>query len=747
MRFITELKRRNVFRVGIAYLITAWLILQMTDVLSELLSLPEQVGPIVVGLISIGFPLALFFAWVFELTPDGVKRETKAEHNQSTTQQTGRKLNIAIMVLMGLAITYLLLDKFYLAQVSPAVPGASEITQADTQPAAASAQDSGEEGDPSPSIAVLPFENRSRLEDDVFFVQGVHDDLLTNLARISDLKVISRTTVTQYKDTDKTLPVIASELGVAYIMEGAVQRAGDTVRINVQLIRADSDEHVWAEIFDRKLTAANLFEIQSEISGKIAGVLQSTLTPQERARISDRPTDNLAAYNAYLRGRQALALYSSEGAGQALAEFRRAVELDPSYALAWASLAGSAMQGLFLSDMNRGETLEITREAATRAIELNDQLAEAHLARAALIGLEKGTWVPEYEQALLRAIELSPGLAEAWFNYARFLSGRNTRGDEALTAARRAAELDPLSTRIQSQLVTALSNVGRYEEAENRLQELIALNESFALNYVTMAELRHARGDYAGALWWRRLAQQKDPGNILFHLHESWVLTNLGLESQYQDFLDRIETLDPGSSTLAMAETFISMARGNLDAALEGAAAWLRAFPEDDLSRYFFRSMVYSFRNEPQKSVADMKRALGTEFELESLLGMARDAPERTCRVADAINRGSDSDMGVAMAKAAIEHVDHELMDHQVRELNLGVSLCHLVLDDTEGALQRLEQAVEDGQVDQWWLTMSHPLYDQFAFEPRYLRAREKIEEMMEEQRQRFLALSRESKI
>lgn len=743
MRFIAELKRRNVFRVGIAYLITAWLILQMTDVLSQLLNLPEQVGPIVVALVSIGFPLALIFAWAFELTPEGVKRETAVDRGVSITRQTGKKLNIAILVLMSLAITYLLFERFKSGMPS-AVMDEPLIEQVQPEPTGDEAGTSM--SDSRPSIAVLPFENRSNREEDAFFVQGIHDDLLTNLARIGDMKVISRTTVYQYKNTDKTLPVIASELGVAHIMEGAVQRAGDTVRINVQLINADSDDHVWAEMFDRQLTAANLFEIQSEISAQIASELKSTLTPQERSRLNDQPTDNLAAYNAYLRGRQELARYSSAGADQALVEFRHAVKLDPDFALAWAGLAASAAQGLFLSDMNRDESLEITREAAGRAMALNDQIAEAHLARAVLIRFEKGDWVPEYEEALLRAIELSPGTAEAWLIYSQFLSRRNTRGDEALVAARRAAELDPLSTRIQSQLVNALTDLGRFEEAEKRLNDLIQLDESFPINYVTMSRLKEAQGKYDEALWWRREAQQRDPGNILFLLHEVFLVTGLGLEEQYQELLDRIEELDPDSSTLAMAEVFVNMRRGNLDAALEAADNWVRAFPPDDNARYFLRSVVNNFRGEFQLAATELKLALGGSLRVESLMGMARDVPERACLFAAAIHAGENEELGIEMAQAAIQHAHDQLMEHQVRQLNLGLSICHLVMGDLESALQRLEEAVADGQVESWWYYMSHPLYRQLDFEPRYLHARKEIESLMTAQRQRFLAMSPETR-
>ena len=276
MKFIAELKRRNVFKVGVAYLVGAWLVIQIADILLDNIGAPAWVLQIIFVLLLVGFFLAIFLAWVFELTPEGVKRETIGAPDLPGRAQTRRKLNATIVVLLVAAVSYLLVDKFFLAPVQGPGPELTAHESVD----ASSDGDGRPAEDVRPSIAVLPFENRSKLEDDAFFVQGIHDDLLTNLARISDLKVISRTTVSQYANTDKTLPVIAGELDVAHIMEGAVQRSGNTVRINVQLIKADTDEHVWAEIYDRQLTAGNLFEIQSEISGQIASVLKSTLSPE-----------------------------------------------------------------------------------------------------------------------------------------------------------------------------------------------------------------------------------------------------------------------------------------------------------------------------------------------------------------------------------------------------------------------------------------------------------------------------------
>jgi len=311
MSFFAELKRRNVFRVGIAYVVGGWLLLQLTDVLSELLDLPDVVGRAIVLLVAIGLPVALFFAWAFEMTPEGVKREKDVDRTQSITPQTGKKLNNTILLMMALVIAYLLFDKISgpkemgsesFSQQSSEQTGAAEDKEAPAPDEATPSSVEAHKADKS--IAVLPFTNRSPNADDAYFTDGVHDDLLTQLAKIDAFSVISRTSVLEYRDTAKNLKQIGEELGVGNIMEGAVQRSGNRVRINVQLIDAVSDEHLWAEVYDRKLTTENLFDIQSEIARSIATALKATLTDSEIASVSDVPTDNVAAYELYLQGKR-----------------------------------------------------------------------------------------------------------------------------------------------------------------------------------------------------------------------------------------------------------------------------------------------------------------------------------------------------------------------------------------------------------------------------------------------------------
>jgi TolB-like protein len=262
--FFAELRRRNVFRVGVAYAIVAWLVVEISSVVFPALNLPDWTLTFFIVLFIIGFPFALIFAWAYELTPEGLKKEKDVDRSQSITTRTGRKLDFMIIGVMAVAIAYFLVDKFVWVGEEPA----TDITVSEDRK----------------SIAVLPFANRSANEEDAFFVDGIHDDLLTLLAKLGDLKVIARTTMVRL-DPGMSMQDIGSKLGVATIVEGGVQRAGDRVRINAQLIDARTEVHLWAETYDRELTAANIFAVQTEIATAIAEALQATLSPQEQERL------------------------------------------------------------------------------------------------------------------------------------------------------------------------------------------------------------------------------------------------------------------------------------------------------------------------------------------------------------------------------------------------------------------------------------------------------------------------------
>ena len=399
MSLIAELKRRNVFRVGAAYGIVAWLLVEVASVVMPTFGAPEWVMKVFTFLIIIGFPLALILAWAFELTRAGIKRETAVDPDDSITHATGRKIDFAIIGLLAVALIFVVVDNYSLE----AEPEQTEIA-AEQVPAAESTPH-------EKSIAVLPFTNRSPNPDDIYFTDGVHDDLLTQLAKIDTFSVISRTSVMEYRDTPKNLKEIASELGVANVMEGAVQRAGNRVRINVQLIDAGTDEHLWAEVYDRELTTENLFDIQSEIAKAIAAALHATLTDSELAVIADVPTKNVAAYELYL---QALRLSYGEdkiALDASLELYEETLRLDPEFKLAWIGLAEAHLENYFMYG-GKSTDRQSARDAIDQARALDPDFPELYVA-------EGGYWYwghLDYDQAianLKKAIDQMPGNAAA----------------------------------------------------------------------------------------------------------------------------------------------------------------------------------------------------------------------------------------------------------------------------------------------------------------------------------------------
>jgi TolB-like protein len=365
--FFEELRRRNVVRVAGVYAVVGWVLIQIATTLEESMGLPAWFDGLIVALLLIGLPIAVIFAWAFELTPDGVVRTEDVPEDKSITRETGRKLDYSIVAgIVALAI-------IMLWQGSDKRSDEPEAAIA-VQPAATESVLDAIDAPLEKSIAVLPFENRSPNPDDAFFADGVHDDLLTHLSKIRDMHVISRTSVMGYADTERRIPDIGRELGVATVMEGAVQRAGNRVRINVQLIDAETDAHLWAEIYDRELTADNIFDIQSEITKAIAGALNSVLSSEDEYELDKRPTEVLAAYDAYMTGQLLTSVYfgGNERFEQAIDAFNLAIELDPDFAAAYAGKAYANIGAYWYSASD-----EIWRDKALESIIIAEEMAPA----------------------------------------------------------------------------------------------------------------------------------------------------------------------------------------------------------------------------------------------------------------------------------------------------------------------------------------------------------------------------------
>ncbi|MCZ6559913.1 MAG: hypothetical protein O6931_03360 [Gammaproteobacteria bacterium] len=477
--FLSELKRRNVIRVAIAYIVVAWLLLQVVDIVVPILSLPEWVDKFVLLLIGIGLPVALLFAWAYELTPEGLKREKDIPPGASITHRTGRQLDKAIIGALVVALGVSLFVNF---------SGSLDREPDNTSAAIES----------SHSIAVLPFVNRSANQADAYFVDGIHDELLTQLTKIGSLKVISRTSVMGYRDTTKKIPVIADELGVAHILEGGVQRSGDQIRIFAQLIKADTDQHLWAETYDRELTVDNLLDIQSEIARNIASALRATLSPQEERQLNQQMTSDLRAYEAFLRARVGLNTLDPDHRQKAIDELRFALERDPQFAAAWASLATAYLRMYWFVDPDPA-LRDLAWEAIARGREIDSDLVGLDIAE----GYYHYWGFRNYDkalQAMERAIEVASGDTEV-LSLVAFINRRLGNFDAFFSASQKVLELDPRQPGTFFSIAETHTLINNWQEAAESLRAGLLMDPTSVYgNNIQSKLLIEKKRDFESAL-------------------------------------------------------------------------------------------------------------------------------------------------------------------------------------------------------------------------------------------------------
>ena len=470
--FFGELKRRNVYKVAVAYAVIAWLLIQAASILFPTFEAPAWVMKAFVAMIALGFPVALIFAWAFELTPEGIKRTEEID----PVAQARPKSHAWIYVVIGAAVLSagLFLLGRYGFQYSSS--GVTEIS--------------------AKSIAVLPFDSLSRDPDNAFFVEGVQDEILTRLAKVADLKVIARTSTQRFKSSPADLRDVAKQLGVMHVLEGSVQKANDQVRVNVQLINATTNAHLWAEIYDRKLT--DIFAVESDIAKTIADTLQAKLSGSEKQMIAAQPTSNTAAYELYHKGRSLWEQRSGDNIPKAIAFYEQAIAHDPNYALAHAGLANAYVLLPYYTGARRNDSLAKAREAALKALSLDSKLAEAHVALGKIdfFQLELAESIREYQ----RAIELKPNYATAhqWYGNDALVSFG--RFEEAIAEGKRAVELDPLSPVINADLGITFYLARRYDDAIQQLKKTLVIDPTFFYAHYNLGIALQLKGDLAGAI-------------------------------------------------------------------------------------------------------------------------------------------------------------------------------------------------------------------------------------------------------
>jgi TolB-like protein/Tfp pilus assembly protein PilF len=567
--FFAELKRRNVYKVAIAYAVVAWLLMQIATQVFPFLEIPNWAIRLVIMLIVIGFPIALVIAWAFELTPEGLKRTEVADELLEKSRRSSAW--IYVVVVAGAIAAGLFLFGRYTSSKQSAIA-------------------------PEKSIAVLPFENLSGNPENAYFTDGIQEEILMRLAKIADLKVVSRTSTVRYKRSPGSLREIATQLGVANVLEGSVQRSADRVHVNVQLIKAASDTHLWAEAYDRKLT--DIFAVESEIAKTIADTLQAELTGSERNAIAARPTENTEAYQLYLKGRFFWNKRTGQNLNKAADYFNQAIRTDPNYALAYVGLADAYVLMPFYGAGTPQDCYPKAKAAAKKALELDDTLTEAHASLAYVLhvcDLDFDGSTREFQ----RAIELNPNYATAHHWYGIELLASLGRFNEAIREVKRGLELDPLSLPINGGLGRTYYFARRYDEAIEQLRKTSEMDPGFYYAHWNLGSALAAKGAIGAAIeeYQKARALDDDPFvlGLLGHAYAS-----SGNKIEAEKILNQLKELSKERYVSAYSFALVYLGLGNKEEALRLLEKSYQDRTGNDLVYFRVEPLLDPLRGEPR---------------------------------------------------------------------------------------------------------------------------------------------------
>jgi TolB-like protein/Flp pilus assembly protein TadD len=697
LQFFAELKRRNVFRVGIAYVVTAWLVIQVVETIFPAFGFGDAAVRTAVILLAVGFPLVLIFSWLFQLTPEGLKLDRDVDRSGPVLTHAGKRLDRAIIVVLALALGYFAIDKFL---IDPARDAAREELISERARTEAIIGSFGEN-----SLAVLPFVNMSNDVENEYFSDGVAEEVLNLLAKIPDLRVISRSSSFSFRGKDIDIPSIAEALNVALVLEGSVRRYGDEVRITAQLIEARSDTHLWSETYDRELV--DVFAIQDEISAAIVESLQDTIGLDVYEAPRTAAAVNTEAHDAYLRGRY---LLGQRNVGGATREFEKAVSLDPEYALAHAQLA--------IAYWLRGD--DRAPAHVEKAMALDPSIAEAHAAAGAL-SWDEGDF-QDASRRFEKAIQINPSYADVYTWMANMLQFSLGQYAQANAMREKAVRLDPLSWPGRVNYIITLINTDRLTEADRELEKLASLAPA---EYAAHRGLRLSQGgNWADFAFGLLDALQITPGSGRFRFALAYRFATIGLE---EEALAAREDADPDllrwlgrprqavvAAEADLAEDPVSRAAlANIGLALASAGEFARASPHLEASWQANGSKIRSMGFDAYYAAAliAVRRAVGEEDNVADLLAAIRDNVRRyrEAGIATSENTSPDYEEGLAS---------------------------YLAGDDQRG-LALIARAIEDG-----YFMLPGEAYLQSLYEhPDFAAIREMQEARQARERKRFLAV------
>ena len=560
--FFAELKRRNVYKVAVAYAIVGWLLVQVATQVFPFFEIPNWAVRLVVLAIVIGFPIALVIAWAFELTPEGLKRTEDVDLAAAAQRPRHRAWIVVVIIAGAMSLGLFMLGRYGFREKKSVLNETS-----------------------AKSIAVLPFVNMSADKADEYLSDGVSEELITALSKITGLQVKARTSSFAFKGKNEDIQKIGELLHVSHLLEGSVAKAGNKLRITAQLIQASDGNHLWSETYDRDMQ--DIFAVRSEVAQKVAAILKVRLLGEDKKQLDKKPTENLEAYNLYRQGRYYGDQVSEEGIKKAIPFFEQAIQKDPRFALAYAGMADSyvAAADAFIAPR---EAFSKAKEAALKAIELDDTLAEAHTSLGLLHYHYDWDWAAA-EKEFKRALVLNPQSAWSYTLYSQFLGGMG-RVEEANEQGRHALELDPLSVTARWCLGWAFLSAGRSDEAIEQLSKAMELdpNSSWARTFLGRAYL--LKGMQQRGIEELEKARHDGPDDafVLGLLGYGYAVT--GRRADALKILQRFDEMDRHRYVSRAARVYVYAGLGDKDKAFEwlekayqersDALAWFRQEPE-----------------------------------------------------------------------------------------------------------------------------------------------------------------------
>jgi len=587
--FLAELKRRNVYKVAIAYIVAGWALSQGIAQVFPVFDIPNWAIRMIVLLIVVGFPVAVVFAWFFEITPEGVKRTEVADAMPRVAKQKKRTWIYVVVIGGAISIALFFLGR-YTAANRTAVAAPNDI--------------------PSKSIAVMPFDSLSEDKSNAYFAEGVQDEILTRLAKVADLKVISRTSTQRFKSAPSDLRDIAKQLGVMNIVEGSVQKANDQVRVNVQLINALSDAHLWADTYDRKIT--DIFAVESEIAKTIADTLQAKLTGSEKISIAKVPTANTEAYELYLKGRFFWNKRTGADLKRAIDYFNQAIAKDPNYALAYAGLADSYTLLSVFSAASPQDSIPQARVAAKKALELDNTLAEAHASSGRILS----GYDYDFERAIAefeRAIQLNPNYATSYHWISNGPLTARGEFDRAITEGKRAVELDPLSMIDNADLGQIYFYARRYDEAISQVGKAIEIDPHSYLAHYYLGQIYQLQGHLTEAIAeYQKAVELDDDPQALAFLGQAQA--RIGQHDKAQKILSRMTEEAKSRYVSAYSFALMFIALGDKERAIDALERAYREGAANDIITIRVDPMLEDLHGDPRFEALAEKIVPAREF-------------------------------------------------------------------------------------------------------------------------------------